>query len=123
MHNALGWLSNNTAALSILGAALAFIWATSQQVLQRKQEAREREFQNYHRLVRELVSPDAQGAVMWIDRQAAVVYELRHFPRYYEFTERMLITLRQKWAQDPNMQWPHLIEEIDLTLKHIQSGK
>ena len=57
---------------------------------------------------------------MWLDRRAAVAFELRHFPRYYEFTERMLIGLKKKWATDLNFQWPRLIEEIDLTLRHIQ---
>jgi hypothetical protein len=57
---------------------------------------------------------------MWIDRQAAVVFELRHFPRYYEFTERMLKGLREKWSKDPEFRWPRLVEEIDLTLAHIQ---
>ena len=67
--------------------------------------------------------PDSADGVMWIDRQAAVAFKLRHFPRYYEFTERMLVTLKKKWATDPNFQWPRLIEEIDLTLKHIQHRK
>lgn len=57
---------------------------------------------------------------MWIDRQAAVAFELRHFPRYYEFTEPTLVTLKKKWAGGPNFQRARLIEEIDLTLKHIQ---
>ena len=47
MHHFLAWLSSNTAALSILGAAVAFIWSTTQQVTQRKVEAREREFQAF----------------------------------------------------------------------------
>jgi len=49
------WLSSNTAALSILGAAVAFVWSTYQPVTQRQAEAREREFQAFHRLVRDLV--------------------------------------------------------------------
>ena len=116
------WLSSNTAVLSILGAAVVFVWSTFQQVAQRKAEAREREFQAFHRLVKELVSPDPADGVTRIDRQAAVVFELRHFPRYYEFTERMLIGLKKTWASEP-LQYPSLIDEIDLTLKHIQQNK
>src|SRR5215469_1638746 len=112
MARLLGWLSGNTAALSILGAALAFVWSTIQQVSQRKHEAREHEFETYHRLVKELVSPDTSGAPMWLDRQGAVVFELRHFPRYYEFTERMLEGLKIKWSEDPNFRWPRLIERL-----------
>jgi hypothetical protein len=118
-----GWLSSNTAVLSILGAAVAFVWSTSQQVSQRKAEAREREFQAFHRLVKELVSPDTADGVMRLDRQCAVVFELRHFPRYYQFTERMLAGLRKVWANDSSSQRLRLIEEIDLTLAHIQRNK
>ena len=97
------WLSSNAAAaLGIFGAAIAFIVSTTLQIFQRKAEAREREFQAFHKLVRELVSPDAADGVTWIDRQAAVVFELRHFPVYYEFTERMLAGLKKKWPLTRN---------------------
>ena len=118
-----GWLSSNTAALGILGAAVAFVWFTYQQVTQRKAEAREREFQAFHKLVKELVSPDSKNEVMWLDRQAAVVFELRHFPHYYEFSERMLMGLKSNWGGDSDSKWPRLIEEINLTLDFIQRKK
>lgn len=116
-----GWLSSNTATLSILGAAVAFIWSTVLQIAQRKSEAGERQFQAFHKLVKELVSPDPADGALWIDRQAAVLFELRHFPRYYEFTERMLLRLKNKWADTPN--GPALVEEIDGTLKRIQQSR
>jgi hypothetical protein len=123
VNRLVGWLSSNTAVLGILGAAIAFIWSTIQRVQQRKHEADEREFQAFHKLVKELVSPESESGVMWIDRQAVVPFELRHFPRYYEFTERMLTGLRRKWTEDQEFRWPRLIEEIDLTLKHIRQSK
>jgi hypothetical protein len=118
MHQVVAWLSSNTATLSILGAAIAFVWSTTQQIIQRRAEAREREFQTFHRLVRDLVSPDSADGKIWEDRQAAVAFELRHFPRYYEFTERMLLRLRSIWGS-----WPRLVEEIDLTLRHIKQNR
>src|SRR5271157_1530981 len=106
-----------------MGAAVAFIWSTTQQIVQRRAEARERQFQAFHRLVAELVAPDPAHGVTWIDRQAAIIFELRHFKLYYEFIERMLVGLRKKWTADPDFQWPSLVEEIDLTLRHIQQSK
>jgi hypothetical protein len=123
VNQVVAWLSSNTAVLSILGAAVAFVWSTSQQVAQRKAEAREREFQTFHKLIKELVSPDSADGVMRLDRQCAVVFELRHFPRYYEFTERTLMGLRKVWVNDPSGQWLRLIEEMDLTLSHIRRNK
>ncbi len=123
MTQLVGWLSSHGAALSIVGAAVAFMVSTTQQIAQRKAEAAERQFQAFHKLVKELVSPDPADGVMWIDRQAAVAFELRNFPRYYEYTERMLMALKEKWGADPKFQWPRLVEEIDLTLKHIERKK
>jgi len=121
MMSLIGWLSSNTATLGILGAALAFVWSTYQQVTQRKAEARERDFQAFHRLIKDLVVPDSETKVTWIERQAAVVSELRHFPRYYEFTSRTLKGLKEKWTADPDFHFPKLIDEIDLTLDYIQN--
>ncbi len=116
-----GWLSSNTATLSILGAAVAFIWSTILQIAQRKAEAAERQFQAFHKLVERLVSPQSPGGPVWVDTQAAVVFELRYFPRYYEFTERMLTRLRKKWATEVSM--PDVLGEIDLTLEHIKEHR
>lgn len=123
MSQLLMWFSSNAAALGILGAAVAFMWSTYWQVTQRKAEARERDFQAFHRLIKELVAPDPESGVTWIDRQAAVVFELRHFPRYYELTERTLRGLKDKWTADPEFKFPRLIEEVDLTLHYIQEKK
>ncbi len=123
MHQLIAWFSSNTAALSILGAAIAFIWSTTQQMVQRRAEAAERQFQAFHKIVEKVVSPERTDGRVYIDRQAAVVFELRHFPRYYDFTERMLVRLKKKWAADPAPHSHVLIEEIDLTLRHIQQNK
>ena len=123
MHQLAGWLSSNTAALSILGAAIAFIWSTTQQIVQRKVEADERQFQAFHRIVERVVSPERTDGLVFIDRQAAVIFELRHFPRYYDFTERMLVKLMKKWVPDGEPYSHVLIEEIELTLKHIRQKK
>jgi hypothetical protein len=122
VHQLVAWLSSNTAALSILGAAIAFVWSTTQQVTQRKAEAREREFQAFHKLVKELSQPE-DGKV-WIERLCAVIFELRNFPLYYELTERMLVSLKKRLDTDTDPNWPGrlAIEEIDLTLKHIQQN-
>lgn len=113
------WLAQNIAALSALGAAIAFIWSAIQFILVRGREQRSQEFEAYHRLIRELVQPDPASQVAWIDRQVAVVFELRHFKRYYPVTVRILSNLRSKFSADPEFQWPYLINEIDLTLEHI----
>src|ERR1022692_1463006 len=116
----LTWLSAHATSLAALGTAVAFVWSVWQYVDQRRRESNDRQFEAYHKLVKELVSPDPESKVLWIQRQAAVIFELRHFPRYFEFTERMLMGLREKWSTDPEFHWPMLLEEIDSTLEQIR---
>lgn len=47
----------------------------------------------------------------------------RHFPRYYDFTQRLLKRLRVKWVNDATPATPLLVEEIDLTLEHIKKSR
>lgn len=122
MAQLFAWLSSN-AGLGILGAAIAFIVSTILQMKQRNAEADERQFQAFHKIVESLVSPDPKGGLFYIDRQAAVVFELRHFPRYYDFTERLLLRLKKKWKTDPAPYSDVLVDEIDLALEHIRKTK
>jgi hypothetical protein len=77
------------------------------------------------------VSPERNDGLVYVDRQAAIVFELRQFPRYYGFTERMLGRLRKKWVKEQAPHWAEdqappdnvLIDEIDLTLQHIKLRK
>jgi len=115
----LTWLASNATGLSILGATVAFIWPVVQFVITRRRDLQFREFETYHRLIKELVAPDPQEKVLWLDRQAAIVFELRHFPRYYSFSARTLRALREKWIANPEFKFPRLIEEIDLTLDFL----
>jgi hypothetical protein len=120
MSELVRWLSSNTAvALGIMGSAAAFIVSTTLQVLQRRAEGREREFQAFHKLVRDLVAPHQPGGAQGMPAQAAIIFELRHFRRYYEFTGRLLAMLKKEWGNDSRS--PELIEEMDLTLRHISA--
>lgn len=113
------WLTSNLTSISAFGAAVAFAWSAIQFILVRRHEQRTHEFETYHRLIKELVQPDATSQSTWIDRQVAVVFELRNFPRYYPVTVRILNNLRSKFVLDPEFRWPYLLTELDLTLRHI----
>jgi len=53
-----------------------------------------------------------------MDAQAAIIFELRHFPRYREFTKRLLARLEAQWKNDPRAS--DLIEELDLTRNELK---
>lgn len=114
------WLAENAVGLSLLLTALGILGSGIRYVWDRRREFRFREFKAYHRLVKELVSPDPESGAAWIDRQGAVVFELRDFRRYHEYTVRMLLGLKNKWNDDPKFEWPQLINELNMTLNHIR---
>jgi hypothetical protein len=84
----MAWLLAHLSEFSAVGAVVVFFWGIWTYLDQRRRESdqrgresSERQFEMYHRLVKELVSPDDKTQATWIDRQGAVVFELRHFPR------------------------------------------
>lgn len=113
--NALRFITANLAALTALGAIATFIWPIYQFIIVRRRDAANRDFEIYHRLIREIVQGDANGDTFQ-HRQAAAIFELRHFPKYRAATNRMLIDLRSSWAANPVTK-PFLLTEIDLTIK------
>ena len=101
-------------------SVLTFIWTVYQYMDKKKREQDLKEFENFHRLIKELVQPEnLEKEVMFVDRQTAIVYELRHFKRYYPFSYRTLKGLREKWSKVPD-QYPRLIDEIDRTLNFLK---
>ena len=105
--------------LSALGAAAAFIFGVYKFQSERNASHYWKEYEAYHKVVKELVEPSSPNAGMYIDRQTAAIYELRFYPRYYSHTVRMLKSLKEKWAKVSDRS-PRLLEELDLTIKYIE---
>lgn len=119
MNEVLALLTKYGTAFSAIGAAIAFVWSVLQFFSVRDREARAREFETFHRLIKELVEPPPEGAGLYIDRQCAVLFELRFFPRYFPFTLRTLMSLRSKW-QGSAAQHTRILEELDITFRFIE---
>jgi hypothetical protein len=115
IQSLLGNLTGIAAIVAALIAAITFFWNMVQFLWTRTKESRERQFETYHKLVKVLVSGDSSDVS--IDRQAAVVFELRHFPRYYGYTERMLKNLKEALREEGK---PRILDEIDLTLQYVR---
>lgn len=113
-------IKNYGSQLSAVGAAIAFIFAVYKFQVDRAASHFWKEFEAYHKLVKELVEPPSENAAMFVDRQTAVIYELRFYKRYYPHSVRMLKGLRDKWVLVPN-QYTRLIEELDLTIEYISN--
>lgn len=107
--------------LSAIGAAIAFVFGLYKFQVERQTALFWKEFEVYHKLVKELVEPPSENAALYIDRQAAIIYEMRNFKRYYPYTLRMLEGLNQKWSAVPD-QFPRLLDELQLTIEHIKNA-
>jgi len=93
---------------------IALIWQSVQFFLTRSSDAKNRQFDAYHRLVKELVQPSETGKT-YVDRQCAAVFELRRFKNYEELTVRILMGLRDDWRTSGSFH-PRLAKELELTL-------
>ncbi|WP_416306538.1 hypothetical protein [Neptunicella sp. SCSIO 80796] len=113
------FIKNFGTQLSAVGAAIAFVFAVYKFVAERNAIRFWKEFDAYHKLVKELVEPTNEQGTMYVDRQTAAIFELRFYHRYYPHSLRMLKHLRVKWAAVPD-QYPRLIEEMDLTIRYIE---
>jgi hypothetical protein len=110
------FIRDNQFVLAAMAAIVTFSWSVWQYFDIRRRDYFEREFKEYHRLIQELVQP-SPGSVMYLDREAAVVFELRRFNRYNEFTVRTLETLKLNWASNPAHK--RLIDEIEITIAFL----
>lgn len=119
------WLIGNLAALSALGGAIAFLWTVYQFFLVRNRESATKQFEAFHKLIKELVEPDEKTQVLYVDRQAAIAFELRHFTRYHDFTLRLLKSFLRKCEKDQDNLQKHalLIEEIRQTIAFIEKRR
>ena len=72
--------------LGAVGAALAFTFGIYKFQADRRTTLFWKEFEVYHKLVKELVEPPTKDGTFYIDRQAAIMFEMRNFKRYYPFS-------------------------------------
>ncbi len=104
--------------ISALGAAVVFIFGIYKFLVERKESHFWKEFETYHTLVKELVEPPSENGPLYLDRQTAILYELRFYKRYFPHTFRMLKALKEKW--DTPDQHTRLIEELNLTIDYVK---
>jgi hypothetical protein len=119
MHIILEVLRDYGSQVSAIAVAIAFIVSIWKYLSERRESHFWREFEVFHRLVKELVEPGNEGGMMYVDRQAAILFELRNFRRYYPYTLRMLHGLREKWSGSHEV-FPRLLEELELTIKLLE---
>lgn len=124
----MGWgmseILNQAAAWATVGAfvvavvSLGVIAFQAQRYMAvRDADLRQREFENYHKLIRDL---SRGGEEVRQTSQAAIIFELRNYPKYAEISRRILLALKNRWGSE-NIDVHHT--EIDLTLAALERIK
>ena len=111
----LKFIKDNQIQIYVLGVTITFLFGVYKFYIRRKTELYWKEFEIYHKLLKDLVQPEVENGSVYLDRQVAIIFELKNFKRYYPISEKILRELRKKWISNNR-----LIEEIDLTLEHIR---
>lgn len=115
IEDILNFIKDNQIELYVLGVTIAFLFSIYKYYINRKTQLYWKEFEIYHKLLKDLLQPEVENGTMYQDRQVAIIFELKNFKRYYPISEKILKELRKTWISNNR-----LVEEIDLTLEHIR---
>ena len=122
MQTIIDWINTNSGWLGVLIALIPIIWGALQYLSLKRSEIRQKEFENYHSLIKQLVEREDPNIPLKLDRQTAIVFELRNYKPYFEVSIRILTGLKEDWAEyGPNNKRSRLMEEIDATIVYMQS--
>jgi hypothetical protein len=128
IYNSLRWqknmdaffvfVSTNLAVLTALAGVLTAMMAALRYFMERAKDARWKEFDTYHKMVKDFVQAEDKDSAMMIDRQCALIYEFRFFRRYYPQTLRMFRFLK---AYSGSWQHERIQAELEAGINAIDS--
>lgn len=112
------WLEVNFQGIGALFSIGAITWAAVHYINLQSKEVKQKRFETYHLLIRNFFEPLPNQEKPLLDRQIAIVFEMRNFPEYYEISLRMLEGLLPEW--DKKQEWSRLAAETKSTIKYIK---
>ena len=114
------WVGENSDQIGIFLAIIPIVWASIQYLWSKRTELKHRQFETYHALIKSLVQREDKDQPMMLDRQIAIIFELRNFKEYYPVSLRILKGLKESWKEyGPVEKRNRLHEELDLAIEHI----
>jgi len=123
MESILLYVKNHSGELALFATVIpitiSFVvmaFTSYQYVVNRKNELRQQEFENFHNLINWLVN--GRDGKAFVDNQIACVYEITKYKKYKTVSKRILIGLKQSWQGKVNSD--RIITEIDIALKQLK---
>ncbi|PWB39110.1 MAG: hypothetical protein C3F02_00620 [Parcubacteria group bacterium] len=84
-----------------------------------REHIKDKRFNTYHKLIDELVNEQIQpDRKIKLDRQIAIIYELRSFTNYFGVSARILDGLKKEWSNGNE----RVMVEIDLSLAYMRKN-
>jgi hypothetical protein len=99
----------------------SFMWVVSKYFDNKREERHIDEFKQFQLMLKELNSSDKENNQLYRDDQAAIMFELTHFKRYYPFTLRILKALRND-SENILKANPRFLIELDISIAHIEKS-
>lgn len=85
----INYINDNASAIALIFVIIGGIFAW----IKFREYVKDKRFVTYHKLIDELVDEKSHpSGKLMLDRQIAIIYELRNFPKYYKVTHRMKFT-------------------------------
>ncbi|MBA6262190.1 MAG: hypothetical protein V7780_06895 [Colwellia sp.] len=119
--NLLGKHSNQ---IAIIIALIPITWGIIQYLFGKRLELKQQRFVIYHDLIKLLVQREDPKQPIMMDRQIAIIFELRNFKDYYPVTLRILTGLKKSWENykpEEKISRARLHEELDLSIEFISN--
>jgi hypothetical protein len=109
------FLSSNQGGITVVFVIVAGLWQYWRYI-------KEWNFQNYHKLIKELNQSDTEGENIKLYRQVAVVYELRNYPRYFPVSIRILQGWLNSRSEKLDDNFKDLFEEMKLSIEYMNKN-
>lgn len=111
----INFLDAHSTLITATSIIVGGFWA----LLKFREYLKDKRFITYHKLIDDLVNEQAQpGKIIKLDRQIAIIYELRNYSSYYSVSKRILTGLKEnEWKNNDK----RILDEIKFTLEFISS--
>ncbi|MBH3433677.1 MULTISPECIES: hypothetical protein [Pseudomonas] len=119
-------MEENNGVLALIVAVLVAMTALIQFFLIKRSEEHARQFANYHKLLEDLnekKDPDGKISGQYLDRQMAIVYELRNLRKYHAITVRVLERCLGSWEKLEDFGYAPVISEAERTIAYIKRNQ
>ena len=119
IENIFIFLNSYAAGITVLLTLIAGVYKFWQFVNIKKHEERQKRYETYHDLIKNLNQSDTSGENIKLYRQIAVIYELRNYPQYFDVSKRILQGWFDSRDKKQREEFSKLYDEMKLSIEFM----